>query len=566
MAKSNQPVMQTEDDPMMEGYDPLQVEQPSDSLAQPPMMSGAPSPSMPSMGAPEVHPDAHEAMREHEDKAALNRGSMLALNPMDPNYLQQVAAHQTHGDLLKNDHVHTMAKMNVPMGEQAPTFGGSPEEMFKAKTEGYKDEAQSAEDAGDHMAAGQAQTAGARYSRMHPWGTPENHPGVLGKIGHVLGTIGNVAGNAFLGPQNMAMIPGTQANISAKEKGGAAEEAFGQKEQNEQSENALRGTQEKEGEARIPAIEAGTEHTKAETEKLQNAPDVEPTALQSYTKAVQDAIAHGQDPAKSPVVQQWADAITGIQKQGPEKTPPTKTIQGPDGKSHIMERDPQTGDYSIDRGIAPPSFAQIAPALTNQKLEAQTKDLVDPEGIAHIQAYDPKTKTYSRDMGVSGTGTQGSRLFASGISKQAGETLIQDIQAHRNDLGTLGAWVQSKGLNTPIANPELAELQAELASFAALQPAQHGFRSHSAMEAFQAIIGGLQKNPDATIASIRGITKTTSLGLPKGDHPTVGGGGNGGGGGKVVSLAAAKKLEVNKGKSDEEIKKHITDLGYKVGD
>jgi hypothetical protein len=130
-------------------------------------------------------------------------------------------------------------------------------------------------------------------------------------------------------------------------------------------------------------------------------------------------------------------------------------------------------------------------------------------------AWDPKTQDYSRDMGVSGTGQQGSRLFAAGMSKEAGEMLIHDITAAKDRLGTLDAWVEKFGLNTPIADPLLARVQAELSSFAALQPAQHGFRSHNAMEAFQHIIGGLQQNPDATIAAIRGITATTSQGLPK---------------------------------------------------
>ena len=52
----------------------------------------------------------------------------------------------------------------------------------------------------------------------HAWGTPENHPGKLGKLGHVLSTIGNVAGNIFA-PSTMALIPGTQLNRQVEEGG-----------------------------------------------------------------------------------------------------------------------------------------------------------------------------------------------------------------------------------------------------------------------------------------------------------------------------------------------------------
>ena len=75
-------------------------------------------------------------------------------------------------------------------------------------------------------------------------------------------------------------------------------------------------------------------------------------------------------------------------------------------------------------------------------------------------------------------------------------------------LGTLGAWVQSHGLNTPIADPKLAGIQTQLKSFADLNPAMHGSRGGAAMKHFEDLIGGLQKNPDASIAGIQGILRT----------------------------------------------------------
>ena len=45
-------------------------------------------------------------------------------------------------------------------------------------------------------------------------------------------------------------------------------------------------------------------------------------------------------------------------------------------------------------------------------------------------------------------------------------------------------------------------------SFADLNPAMHGARGGAAMKHFEDLVGGLQKNPDASIAGIRGILQT----------------------------------------------------------
>jgi hypothetical protein len=51
----------------------------------------------------------------------------------------------------------------------------------------------------------------------NPLGSTTNHPGVLGKIGHVLGRVGEVAGESMGFPT--VLIPGSQANLKAREAG-----------------------------------------------------------------------------------------------------------------------------------------------------------------------------------------------------------------------------------------------------------------------------------------------------------------------------------------------------------
>src|SRR5437899_8285665 len=72
--------------------------------------------------------------------------------------------------------------------------------------------------------------------KAHPWGSEENHPGRLGKIGHVLAKIGNIAGDV-IDPAAMAIIPGTELHRGVEEAG--AEKRLGAAETRE-SEAGLR--------------------------------------------------------------------------------------------------------------------------------------------------------------------------------------------------------------------------------------------------------------------------------------------------------------------------------------
>lgn len=198
------------------------------------------------------------------------------------------------------------------------------------------------------------------------------------------------------------------------------------------------------------------------------------------------------------------------------KPAPHITILGDDNRAHIMERDPQTGKYSIDRGVAPPTYGQIAPSL-------KTIDVLDPDtGLPTVETLG------GQKLGVSATGAFGHEAAQAGAVQRAGTDLISDIKANKDKLGQISTWVEKYGLNTPIADPTLAKLQAELGTFAALQPAMHGFRGGNALDTFEKIIGGLQKNPDATIASIEGILKTSSEITGQSRNKPAGGGNSGG--------------------------------------
>lgn len=61
------------------------------------------------------------------------------------------------------------------------------------------------------------------YDKAHPWGSEQSeHPGLLGKIGHVAGLVGQIAGSA-INPGLVAEIPGTKLNRETREAGESEE-------------------------------------------------------------------------------------------------------------------------------------------------------------------------------------------------------------------------------------------------------------------------------------------------------------------------------------------------------
>ena len=85
----------------------------------------------------------------------------------------------------------------------------------KARLAQYDTEIQKAFDSGDELTAHQLQLAKDNYERQTPWGSPSNHPGPLGKIGHIASRIGNIAGD-IVAPETLALIPGTELNRAAR--------------------------------------------------------------------------------------------------------------------------------------------------------------------------------------------------------------------------------------------------------------------------------------------------------------------------------------------------------------
>lgn len=71
----------------------------------------------------------------------------------------------------------------------------------------------------------------------NPWGSPNNHPGFLGKLAHIAAKIGNVAGD-IVDPGAMALIPGTELNRKVTE--GNLRRGIGEAQTRETAEEAVK--------------------------------------------------------------------------------------------------------------------------------------------------------------------------------------------------------------------------------------------------------------------------------------------------------------------------------------
>lgn len=349
------------------------------------------------------------------------------------------------------------------------------------------------------------------YHRVADSQFGQNHPTaakILGGLGQGLATIGDV-GLSAVAPSLAINLPGTayhhMAAVNGLNRGIGAEEKEGTEEATQGAENARTDlenaqTQQAQEKTKEMPVEA-EQHAQLEDAQIMNL---------LHPQAKTDFEAWRQENPKAPV-EDWLQA----QANAKPKNMQAKTLQLPNGQQVAGKTDSQ-GNLLLANGQPAPEGTKLFQQPNYGEMILPTKTITAMvNGVPTIMQWDEKTQAYDKSAGVSATGAAGHEMFQAGAVQRDAESLISDIQANRDKMGTLAAWVEKNGLNTPIADPTLAGLQAELSTFAALQPAMHGFRGGNALETFEKIVGGLQKNPDATIASIRGIAKTAANLSPK---------------------------------------------------
>ena len=273
--------------------------------------------------------------------------------------------------------------------------------------------------------------------KADPWGSADNHPGFLGKLGHIAARAGNIAGDILV-PNVMANIPGTDLNNNIRTAGLKNElaqrtAAEGQ-EKNRESEESLRDLQKQEATGRL-----SKEQTEQNLEKdaegnvtgwkdgkgvLHSLEDPEtPQAIKEIAE-VGTAKPHFEKTENGDIVQitpgkngQAAQSDV-VYKGNPKQKVEIRPIVGPDGHAHdqvidVTQGSPTFGQSLKDLGRSKedkqPSIAnELAKEKAGERVvlaydkdnhaHLMSKADADAEGLEHITAASPadidKAKTH----------------------------------------------------------------------------------------------------------------------------------------------------------------------------
>lgn len=355
-----------------------------------------------------------------------------------------------------------------------------------------------------------------RWQQANPWGTPENHPGKLGKLAHAFSTLGNIAGDIFA-PDVMARIPGTQLNREMQEEGLTKrlnEETKNEATEKEQGAQTGKLKTDTELEPGKVAAQEGLENV--ETAEKQQALDMGPTLIQGHARAVDRAIKEGRDPEIDPIVKGYEESIQAIQKQPLPKGKEHVDLQGPGGKSMGGSYDPATGKYYDAAG------KEIAnPQLYEKPNQAGMVTVVAPDpnnpggGIverlgagAHI-APGSVTSTQFGSMNAPTSQMRNAGQRAQ-LAAQEIPGVITEVNQLKDQLGPIaGRWSDFMQGKVGAPNAQLAGLRSDLVFLSSAVALAHavGRLPENLREEFDNMINAPQQSPENIIAVLNHTEK-----------------------------------------------------------
>lgn len=299
-----------------------------------------------------------------------------------------------------------------------------------------------------------------RWAQDHPWGTPENHPGAMGKLAHVFSSIGNIAGN-IVAPGVMANIPGTEMSREVEE-GRLSRRTEG--EQHELSEEGLQGAQkghleeetnEMPGKTQSEEELQGalTKHLGAETNVLEHPPEA--------WKAIPGVIGPNGEPVE-------IEAKSGQVRFG-----------GVQGASQLKQPRPDTPEQQyIDEYQRMHKGSTIGQAERAYTLDTQRPPQVqpimmmvpNPNGGATAQVIRPGQEVSS---GATTASQYGSQQIPTNQMRNMGEmattvqpqmdAVMSEVQQLASQLGpAVGRWNQLMVNKGGADHPEFAGLDTDL--------------------------------------------------------------------------------------------------------
>jgi len=320
-------------------------------------------------------------------------------------------------------------------------------------------------------------------AKENPWGSAENHPGVLGKIGHVLGRVGNIAFTAAA-PGLATLTEGTDLNkLAVASQNREALERAKTQELAEESEKTRAKHEENVSNINQEKLE--------ETERTNRAKDEVNLANHGLKRDAEGNIVAD---TESPVYQQNQEKMKNAAALRDSAVALRKSQENLNVAKEEFEKsknDPNSPQYQL--ALKKLAAANLAHEVAQKNLEL------------HEREYENKIKEQEF---VKPSGQSQSR----GSAAQAVLDLIPDLKnlvnEHRADMGPIMGRINRGELEIGNVDPEIAKLYSAMKSFYALQPAVHGFKNAEFVKDFEHALGTLERNPDAFISGMEGLRPT----------------------------------------------------------
>jgi hypothetical protein len=323
----------------------------------------------------------------------------------------------------------------------------------------------------------------AQLEKENPWGSAENHPGVLGKIGHVLGRIGNVALTAAA-PGLATLTEGTDLNklAQASQNRAGLEQAKTQ-ELAQQAEKTRAQHEENVSDLNAQRLEETERANRAKEEgglaKFGMKRDEEGNIV-----ADEESPVYKQNQEKIKNAAALRDSVIGLRQS-------QASLNEAKEEFEKSKNDPNSPQYQL--ALKKLQAANLAHEVAEKNLELHEKEFSNK--ISEQEFLKPSGQAQSR-----------------GSAAQAVLDLMPDLKdlvnAHRADMGPIMGRINRGEIEIGNVDPEIARLYSAMKSFYALQPAVHGFRNAEFVKDFEHALGTLERNPDAFLAGMEGLKPT----------------------------------------------------------
>lgn len=333
--------------------------------------------------------------------------------------------------------------------------------------------------------SGQDRSEIARFEdqKANPWGSKDNHPGVLGRLGHIAARVGNIAGDIFA-PATMALIPGTDLNRNLEE---------------QRSKENLETDEGKDLAAR---------KQKTDEEKESSEEDLRAAQTKNFQNKDSEVLAaHGliRDPDSGVVSADMNSPIT-------KKTEYANQALQHSMALHDAQKDLADARADVERAKGDPNSPQYKIAYAKMAMAQRAHDIAERNLSLHLEQFGQATEKWQNKQQEQGLIKPGGQAQSRGSAAAAVLNVIPDLEElinkNRDSIGPIMGRLAKGELAIGDVDPGIAELYTAMKSFYALQPAVHGFKNHEFVKDFESAMGTLERDPDAFLAGMHGLIPT----------------------------------------------------------